>query len=123
MRAAGIEQRLRPRRKRGIDYNAEVAFEQQPALGFYDTAEEQARTKELGQEFRPATLEEMEGRRRKVPLLLYLSLIEAGLRSAVQTCCKSAPQAPSPAIVVTCRPVRWNGLFRNMRPSIMLFTF
>lgn len=28
------------RRKRGVDYNAEIPFEKQPALGFYDTTEE-----------------------------------------------------------------------------------
>ena len=44
---------------------AEVAFEHRPAAGFFDTGEEAARTKEIGKEFRPVTLEEMEGRRRK----------------------------------------------------------
>ena len=29
------------RRKRGVDYNAEIPFEKQPALGFYNTADEQ----------------------------------------------------------------------------------
>ena len=47
---------------------AEVAFEHRPAAGFFDTGEEAARTKEIGKEFRPVTLEEMEGRRRKACL-------------------------------------------------------
>lgn len=66
LQAAGIELRERGWRRKGINYNAEVAFEHKPAIGFYDTAEEQRMTKDIGQEFRPATLEEMEGRRRKV---------------------------------------------------------
>ncbi len=56
----------RAKRRRGIDYNKEVAFEKKPAMGFFDTGAEQDRTKEIGQEFRPTTLEDMEGRRRKV---------------------------------------------------------
>lgn len=66
LKAAGIEMREMRRKGRGINYNAEVAFEKRPTAGFYDTGEEQQLTKEMGQEFRPVTLEEMEGRRRKV---------------------------------------------------------
>lgn len=62
----GIELRGRERRSRGIDYNAEVAFEKKPAPGFYDTGAENAMTKDMQQEFRPTTVEEMEGKRRKV---------------------------------------------------------
>lgn len=65
MQAAGIELRERGWRRKGINYNKEVAFEHKPAIGFYDTGEEQRTTKEIGQQFRPVTLEEMEGRRRK----------------------------------------------------------
>lgn len=54
------------RKSRGINYNNEVAFEKRPAQGFYDVGEEQQMTKQMGQEFRPVTLEEMEGKRRKV---------------------------------------------------------
>jgi pre-mRNA-splicing factor CDC5/CEF1 len=64
--AAGIELRGRDRRGRGIDYNAEVAFEKKPVPGFYDTGAEDRQTKEMQQEFRPTTVEEMEGKRRKV---------------------------------------------------------
>ena len=56
----------RAKRRRGIDFNKEVAFEKKPAMGFFDTGAEQDRSKEIGQEFRPTTLEDMEGRRRKV---------------------------------------------------------
>lgn len=66
MRTAGIELRGKERRSRGIDYKAEVAFEKKPAPGFYDTGAETAMTKDMQQEFRPTTVEEMEGKRRKV---------------------------------------------------------
>ena len=68
LQAAGIELRQKGSRRRGIDYNKEVAFEKRPAIGFFDTAEENQRSKEVGEEFRPQTLEEIEGRRRKVQL-------------------------------------------------------
>jgi len=45
LRAAGMGVRRgalsHNRRKRGVDYNAEIPFEKQPAIGFYDTTEEQ----------------------------------------------------------------------------------
>ncbi len=45
LRAAGIGVRRgavsHNRRKRGVDYNAEIPFEKQPMPGFYNTAEEQ----------------------------------------------------------------------------------
>eukprot|EP00798_Chlamydomonas_sp_ICE-L_P017404 gene17404-23704_t len=64
LKAAGIEQRTW--KKRGnIDYNTEVAFEKKPAAGFFDTNEEVNRSKELQIEFRPITVEEIEGKRRK----------------------------------------------------------
>ncbi|XP_006000982.1 cell division cycle 5-like protein [Latimeria chalumnae] len=40
LRAAGIEIQKKRKKKRGVDYNAEIPFEKKPALGFYDTAEE-----------------------------------------------------------------------------------
>nr|CAG4645390.1 EOG090X02CC [Lynceus sp. MCZ IZ 141354] len=43
LRAAGIggNRPYMRKRKRGVDYNAEIPFEKKPALGFYNTAEEQ----------------------------------------------------------------------------------
>lgn len=78
LKAAGIEMREMKRRSRGINYNNEVAFEKRPAQGFYDVGEEQQMTKEMGQEFRPVTLEEMEGKRRKASSPV-LELLEAPL--------------------------------------------
>ncbi|KAJ8870205.1 hypothetical protein PR048_029221 [Dryococelus australis] len=41
LRAAGIELAPRKKKKRGVDYNAEVPFEKRPAPGFYDTSQEE----------------------------------------------------------------------------------
>lgn len=70
LQAAGIELRQKGSRRRGINYNEEVAFEKKPAIGFYDTAEENQKSKEVGEEFRPQTLEQLEGRRRAVSIEL-----------------------------------------------------
>lgn len=40
LRAAGIEVREKKRKKRVIDYNAEIPFEKRPASGFHDTTNE-----------------------------------------------------------------------------------
>ncbi|KAL0269731.1 UNVERIFIED_CONTAM: hypothetical protein PYX00_007365 [Menopon gallinae] len=40
LHAAGIELPSRKKRKRGVDYNAEIPFEKRPAPGFYDTSQE-----------------------------------------------------------------------------------
>lgn len=40
LRAAGIEVNPRRKKKRGVDYNAEIPFEKRPAVGFYDTSTE-----------------------------------------------------------------------------------
>lgn len=40
LRAAGIEVRQKKKRKRGVDYNAEIPFEKRPAIGFYDIAQD-----------------------------------------------------------------------------------
>ncbi|KTW28444.1 hypothetical protein T552_01706 [Pneumocystis carinii B80] len=41
LKAAGINIRLHHRKKGQMDYNADIPFEKKPALGFYDTTEEQ----------------------------------------------------------------------------------
>ncbi|MBN3309106.1 CDC5L protein, partial [Amia calva] len=40
LRAAGIEIQKKRKKKRGVDYNAEIPFEKKPAPGFYDTSME-----------------------------------------------------------------------------------
>lgn len=49
LKAAGIELRGKDRRRREVDYSAEVAFEHKPATGFFDTGDEERRTKEMQQ--------------------------------------------------------------------------
>ncbi|XP_021355301.1 cell division cycle 5-like protein [Mizuhopecten yessoensis] len=40
LRAAGIDIKKQRKKKRGVDYNAEIPFEKKPAPGFYDTSQE-----------------------------------------------------------------------------------
>ncbi|KAL6564396.1 Cell cycle serine/threonine-protein kinase cdc5/MSD2 [Orobanche minor] len=61
LKAAGINIRQRKRKRRGIDYNAEIAFEKKPPPGFYDVADEDRPTELV--KF-PTTIEELEGERR-----------------------------------------------------------
>ncbi|WVQ80345.1 pre-mRNA-splicing factor CEF1 [Cryptococcus sp. DSM 104549] len=42
LKAAGINMRAKPKKK-GMDYNADIPFEKQPAPGFYDVSEESAK--------------------------------------------------------------------------------
>ena len=67
LKAAGIETVKRAKRVRGIDYNAEIAFERKPAPGFYDVTEERLAQPDPFDEknFKPTTVEEMEGPRKK----------------------------------------------------------
>ncbi|XP_008320731.1 cell division cycle 5-like protein [Cynoglossus semilaevis] len=41
LRAAGIDVQKKRKKKRGVDYNAEIPFEKKPTQGFYDTSMEQ----------------------------------------------------------------------------------
>ncbi|OWT40682.1 pre-mRNA-splicing factor CEF1 [Cryptococcus neoformans Bt1] len=61
LKAAGINLRAKPKKK-GMDYNADIPFEKQPAPGFYDVTEEQAKvyTAPVG-----STLRALEGKRKQ----------------------------------------------------------
>ncbi|XP_072965645.1 cell division cycle 5-like protein [Typha angustifolia] len=61
LKAAGINTRHRKRKRRGIDYNAEIPFEKRPPPGFYDVTGEDRPTE---QPKFPTTIEELEGKRR-----------------------------------------------------------
>ncbi|XP_066357630.1 cell division cycle 5-like protein [Miscanthus floridulus] len=61
LKAAGIDTRHRKRKRKGIDYNAEIPFEKRPPPGFYDTVGEDRPLEHL--QF-PTTIEELEGKRR-----------------------------------------------------------
>ena len=66
MRAAGIEERHR-QKIIGIDYNREIAFQRKPPPGFFDTAEEEeeGRQRQAERQFRPASINEVDGKRRR----------------------------------------------------------
>ncbi|CAL5017587.1 unnamed protein product [Urochloa decumbens] len=61
LKAAGIDTRQRKRKRKGIDYNAEIAFEKRPPPGFYDTVGEDKPPEHV--QF-PTTIEDLEGKRR-----------------------------------------------------------
>ncbi|XP_020079676.1 cell division cycle 5-like protein [Ananas comosus] len=61
LKAAGIDTRNRKRKRRGIDYNAEIPFEKRPPPGFYDVTGED---RPAEQPKFPTTIEELEGKRR-----------------------------------------------------------
>jgi pre-mRNA-splicing factor CDC5/CEF1 len=65
LKAAGIEVREKAKRGGGVDYAKEVPFEHRPAPGFFDTGDEAALTREMREEFRPVTKDELEGRQRR----------------------------------------------------------
>ncbi|KAK2162342.1 hypothetical protein LSH36_100g06032 [Paralvinella palmiformis] len=62
LRAAGIEVKQKRRKKRGVDYNAEIPFEKKPAPGFYDTSNEQFNPGDPN--FKRLRQQELEGERR-----------------------------------------------------------
>ncbi|XP_013401217.1 cell division cycle 5-like protein [Lingula anatina] len=62
LRAAGIQLKDRKRKKRGVDYNAEIPFEKKPAAGFYDTTNETYDP--LAPNFKRLRQQEFEGERR-----------------------------------------------------------
>ncbi|XP_071739095.1 cell division cycle 5-like protein [Rutidosis leptorrhynchoides] len=62
LKAAGIDDnRHRKRKRKGIDYNAEIPFEKRPPPGFYDVADENSI---VVQPSFPTTIEDLEGERR-----------------------------------------------------------
>ncbi|KAF8780728.1 hypothetical protein HU200_001335 [Digitaria exilis] len=61
LKAAGIDTRQRKRKRKGIDYNAEIPFEKRPPPGFYDTVGEDKAPEHV--QF-PTTIEDLEGKRR-----------------------------------------------------------
>lgn len=61
LKAAGIELKQR-KKKKGMDYNADIPFEARPAPGFYDTTEELKR--ESTKKLTNVRLEQLDGKRR-----------------------------------------------------------
>ncbi|KAG0344216.1 Pre-mRNA-splicing factor cef1 [Podila humilis] len=61
LKAAGIEMKQK-KKKKGMDYNADIPFEAKPAPGFYDTTEELKR--ESTKRLTNVRLEQLDGKRR-----------------------------------------------------------
>ncbi|EPS68222.1 hypothetical protein M569_06548, partial [Genlisea aurea] len=61
LKAAGMHVRHRKKKRKGIDYNAEIPFEKRPPPGFYDVAEEDRPAEYI--RF-PTTIQDLEGERR-----------------------------------------------------------
>ncbi|XP_063298135.1 cell division cycle 5-like protein [Pelobates fuscus] len=59
LRAAGIDIQKKRKKKRGVDYNAEIPFQKKPAPGFYDTAEENYDA--LNADFRKLRQQDLDG--------------------------------------------------------------
>ncbi|KAG9494671.1 hypothetical protein GDO78_002165 [Eleutherodactylus coqui] len=59
LRAAGIEIQKKRKKKRGVDYNAEIPFEKKAAPGFYDTSEENYDA--LNADFRKLRQQDLDG--------------------------------------------------------------
>jgi len=64
LRAAGIEINRYRKKKRGVDYNAEIPFEKKPAPGFYDTSNEEV--KALEPNYKKLRQEHMDEKRRDI---------------------------------------------------------
>lgn len=95
LKAAGIELKDKQRRSRGIDYGKEVPFEVKPAAGFYDVSEEAQATKEMREEFRPITIDELEGKKRRD---IEAGLVKQDLAKAKISERQNAPSAVARAI-------------------------
>ncbi|CAE5957023.1 unnamed protein product [Arabidopsis arenosa] len=89
LKAAGIDGRHRKRKRKGIDYNAEIPFEKRAPAGFYDTADEDRPADQV--KF-PTTIEELEGKRR--------ADVEAHLRKQDVARNKIAQRQDAPAAIL-----------------------
>ncbi|CAN8294570.1 unnamed protein product [Cochlearia groenlandica] len=89
LKAAGIDGRHRKKKRKGIDYNAEIPFEKRAPSGFYDTAYEDRPADQI--KF-PTTIEELEGKRR--------SDVEAQLRKQDVAKNKIAQRQDAPAAIL-----------------------
>ncbi|KAB5512020.1 hypothetical protein DKX38_029048 [Salix brachista] len=89
LKAAGIDNRHRKRKRRGIDYNSEIPFEKRPPPGFYDIADED---RPVEQPKFPTTIEELEGKKRMD--------IEAQLRKQDMAKNKIAQRQDAPSAIL-----------------------
>ncbi|KAJ3340601.1 Pre-mRNA-splicing factor cef1 [Gonapodya sp. JEL0774] len=64
LKAAGIEHRWKPKRKGGVDYNADIPFQKRAPLGFHTVEDEKTRERQETNRFRAEALSKLEGKRR-----------------------------------------------------------
>ena len=64
LKNAGINIKVATHKKGQMDYNADIPFEKQPAPGFYDTMDEQARNERQREMFDPRKLQLAAGKRK-----------------------------------------------------------
>ena len=108
LKAAGIDGRHRKRKRKGIDYNAEIPFEKRAPAGFYDTADEDRPADQV--KF-PTTIEELEGKRR--------ADVEAHLRKQDVARNKIAQRQDAPAAILQANKLNDPEVVRK-RSKLML---
>ncbi|KAI8617408.1 pre-mRNA splicing factor component-domain-containing protein [Chytriomyces sp. MP71] len=64
LKAAGIETGMKPKKKRGMDYNADIPFQKRAPVGFFDVAEEKGREAKEKDKGVGQLLSKLEGKRR-----------------------------------------------------------
>ncbi|KAJ3121890.1 CDC5 cell division cycle 5-like protein [Nowakowskiella sp. JEL0407] len=64
LKAAGIDMKLRTKRRGQMDYNADIPFHHKAPAGFFDTGEEKARELAEKKDLMGAALQKLEGKRR-----------------------------------------------------------
>lgn len=116
LKAAGIEVREKVKRGRGVDYSKEVPFERRPAAGFFDVSEEDKITREMREEFRPVTKDELEGRRRAD---IEAELIKRDMQKQKMAERHNAPAAVARAVAMNeAQAVRRRGKMMLPAPQV-----
>ncbi|KAJ3019992.1 UNVERIFIED_CONTAM: Cell cycle serine/threonine-protein kinase cdc5/MSD2 [Siphonaria sp. JEL0065] len=64
LKAAGIETNMKPKKKRGMDYNADIPFQKRAPVGFFDVGEEKGREQKEKEKGIGALLSQLDGKRR-----------------------------------------------------------
>jgi pre-mRNA-splicing factor CDC5/CEF1 len=118
LKAAGIMLKEKNKRSGMIDYGSEVPLERRPAPGFYDTVEEIDQTRNIQKEFKPVSLDEIEGKKKKGTLEEVL--VKQDIQKAKIAERANAPAALARAAAATeaAAPVRRGGKMMLPAPQI-----
>jgi len=116
LKAAGIEVREKVRKGKGVDYAREVPFEHRPAPGFYDVEQEEHMTREMREEFRPVTKEELEGQKRTD---IEAELVKRDIQRQKMAERQNAPAAVARAVAMNeAQAVRRRGKMMLPTPQV-----